>query len=58
MEEDDAVQYTQTRRTPFLRNLSSELIAPERLLKVTFTPKAAASTEKLGVPMGWTAKKA
>lgn len=39
------------------KQLSVELVVPSRLLKVTFTPAAAAKADEIQFPRGWTVRK-
>ena len=41
-----------------IEKLSEQLVVPARLLKVTFTPGDAGSSDDLRIPMGWTVRKA
>jgi hypothetical protein len=56
--DDDLDARMYSRRTPadFEEKLSQELMIPSRLLKVTYTPRAA-GTAKLQVPYGYTVRK-
>lgn len=41
----------------FNKRLSEELVAPTRLLNITYSPAAAGQTSRLRLPAGWTVRK-
>ncbi len=49
--------YERTEPDEMARRLSEELVVPSRSLKVTFTPAAAAKSDEVRFPMGWTVRK-
>ncbi len=54
---DGTVAYTQIDADELNRRLSEQLIVPSRSLTITYTVEAAATSDELRVPIGWTVRK-
>jgi hypothetical protein len=50
--------YERTDPNALVKQLSAEMVVPNRSLKVTFTPAAAANAAELRCPTGWMVRKA
>jgi hypothetical protein len=57
-DDDDPIRYRRLSVGALKQRLCTELVVPERLLKLTFTPNASGNAEEFRFPLSWTVRRA